>query len=217
MHCGTVFAVGTPRNSAVRILLMVHGVLWCGFCCCFLLGGITNVLKIKFGLIWQPIHQTEVLLVFFQFGCSASFFILMHCGTVLAAGRALLLVRCGTLRYGYCCWYAAVLCSTVFVVDTLQYGFCWRYAAVRCGTVFAVGTLRYAAVRCGTLRYGLCCWYAAVRCVTILVLYAAVRCGTLRYGFCCWYAAVRPANPVWISFCQSQGGLVTHPSGEVCH
>ena len=90
-----------------------------------------------------------------QLGCFASFFSLVH------------------LRYGFCTWYAVVLCGTAFALGTM------RYSAVRL----------LHLVRCGTLRYGFCTWYAAVLCGTLRYGFCT-WCGTLRYGFCTWYAVV---------------------------
>ena len=117
-----------------------------------------------------------------QLGCFASFFSLVH------------------LRYGFCTWYAVVLCGTAFALGTLWYSAVRLLHLVRCSTLRYGFCTWYAAVLCGTLRYGFCTRYAVVLCGTAFALgtlwYSAVRllylvrCGTLRYGFCTWYAVV---------------------------
>ena len=180
MHCGTVFAVGTPRNSAVRILLMVHGGTLVRFLLLFFALGYHQCFKDK---VWTNLATNTP-----DWGVACIFFslvVVLPFSFWCIAVRFLLLVGRGTARYGFCCWYAAVLCGTDIAVGTLRYSAVRFLLLIHCSTVFVGDTLRYSAVRflllvrCGTLRYGFCCWYAAVRCVTILVLYAAVRCGTV--------------------------------------
>ena len=108
-----------------------------------------------------------------------------------SAVRLLYLVRCGTLRYGFCTWYAVVLCIRLLHLvrcGTLRYGF-----STWCGT------LRYGfCTWCGTLRYGFCIWYAVVLCGTAFVL-GVVLCGTAFALGTLWYSAVPLLHLVWYS------------------